>query len=364
MAAKRQRKPIIHLLSVAATCEDMLPALDCANTKALIALIQETVGDSYRVTATASQIEAVENEERGGRIDDAARAREIQKTFANDDIVAAVALRGGAWLTRILPRIDFDVLAQRRRRLAIFGFSELTPLLNIAATYPKVVAYHDLCPGYLIHGMTHHARQRIAELAPGKQFDAVAADAFARGWAAGGFRAEFTRFFEDVVRIIDGRGSTRTLTAEFVRGKPTASRTITVVGGNLTTLITLIGSPYANALHPNGRWLLIEDVRETAARVDRMLSHLSLPGWLQRYEGIMLGDFHDRAGDRTDAVLACLDRHLGKARPPLLVTRDVGHVWPISPLPIGRPFELVPASSRRTNARVTARIPWSRWRTV
>lgn len=364
MVAKDQRKPIIHLLSVAATCEDMLPALDCANTRALIALIQEAVGDAYRVTATASQIEAVEDEDRGGRIDDEARAREIQKMFANDDIVAGVALRGGAWLTRILPRIDFDVLAKRHRPLALFGFSELTPLLNIAAMYPKVVAYHDLCPGYLIHGMTHYARQHIAKLAPGRQFDAVAADAFARGWAAGGFRTEFTRFFEDVVRIIDGRGSTRTLTAEFVRGKPKTGQTITVVGGNLTALITLLGSPFADALQPKGRWLLIEDVRETPARVDRMLSHLSLPGWLQRYEGILLGDFHDRAGDRTDAVLACLDRHLGKMRPPLLVTHDVGHVWPISPLPIGRPFELVPEPHLRASARVTARIPWSRWRTA
>ena len=156
----------------------------------------------------------------------------------------------------------------------------------------------------------------------------------------------------------------RTLTGEFIRGKSTAGGTITVVGGNLTTLIALLGSPYANALHPKGRWLLIEDVRETPARIDRMLSHLSLPGWLQRYEGIILGDFHDRAGDRTAAVLSCLDRHLGKARPPLLVTRDVGHVWPISPLPIGRPFELIPAPDRRASAGVVARIPWSRWRTA
>ena len=109
----------------------MMPALGCRDASELIAKVQESVGDRYLVTGSRSQIEAYEDHRRGGRTDDAARAREIEETFEDSNVVAAIALRGGAWLTRILPLIDFDILERRTKRLAIFGFSEITPLMNI-----------------------------------------------------------------------------------------------------------------------------------------------------------------------------------------------------------------------------------------
>lgn len=367
----RKRKPIIRLLSVASSFKNLLPPLGCRNAKELIQLVQESVGERYRVTGNCTQIEAVEDDHRGGRRDDLSRAREIQSTFANDDIAAAIALRGGAWLTRILPRIDFDVLSRRRNRLALFGFSELTPLINIAAGYKKVFAYHDLCPGFLLAGMTNYARDHIGELTDGTapagrpHPGTESADVFAREWATARFPAEFSGFFKDAVTIIEGRGSKRSVSGVCVRGRITEPRQIRVVGGNLTTLVTLLASPYAAALRPKGRWLLIEDIRESPERVDRLLSHLSLSGWLNQYEGILVGRFYRREGDCTRDVLACLDRHLGgRGGPPVVVTEDVGHVWPISPLPIARPFDLVPLRSPRGRGRLAARFPWSRWRIV
>ncbi len=358
----KNTRPIIRLWSVASSCADMLPLLGCKRTSDLVELVQRAVGDRYRVTADARQIEADEVDDHGGRRDDIARAREIQNTLADDRIVAAVALRGGAWLTRILPLVDFNVLRTRKNRLALFGFSELTPLINIAARYPSVFAYHDLCPGFLRVGMTNYAREHVSTLSRRKLTTPAAIESFAKRWAADRFVDQFSAFFRDVVDIIEGKGSSRSIIARCVHGRINEPVTIKAVGGNLTTLITLLGSPHKRALYPTGRWLVIEDIRERPERVDRMLAHLTLAGMLNRYDGILVGVFYRRAGDCTDATLQCLKHHLAKVHCPIITTKDVGHVWPIAPLPIGRPFKLTPIPT--SPGQLSATIPWFRWRVV
>ena len=378
MAGRVRTKPTIHLLSVASSCKDLLGRLECGGTSALIRFVQEAVGERYRVTGIASLIEAIENDQRGGRRDDAARARDIQRTFADDNVVAAVALRGGSWLTRILNRIDFDVLKKRRKPLALFGFSELTPLVNIAARFARVRAYYDLTPGFLLPAMTHYARRHVAGLSGGMQLpsrarkeapgrpdlDEASADAFASGWATGRFRSEFAAFFKDVVSIIEGRGSCRSLTGRLVRGKLPRRTQVIAVGGNLTLLMPMLASQYAKSLDPKGRWLAIEDFRETPNRIDRMLSALSLSGRLIRYEGILLGSFRIGQADYTEATLACLDQHLRGANTPVVILNEFGHIWPMSPLPLGRPFELQLDQKRRGSATVNVKVPWSSWSIV
>ncbi len=364
MVTSRRSKPVIHLLSVAGSCKSMLPELGCAHARDLIALVQDAVGDRYRVTGSTPQIEAVEDQRRGGRRDDAARVREIERTFADQRIVAAVALRGGAWLTRILGHIDFDILKRRRRGLALFGFSELTSLINIAAQYEKVYAYHDLGPGYLLTGMADYARRNYSTLQTLPDGDPAAKEAFTKGWAAGRFLFEFESFFKDVVAIIEGRGSARKVTGQWIKVKPQVTTKIIVVGGNLTTTVTLMASRFAPAIQPQGRWLLIEDVRETPDRVDRLLAHLSLAGWLTQYRGVLLGRFNDAQEDHTPAVLECLKRHLRRTPLPIVMTKDVGHVWPMSPVPLGRPFCWHTRGTPQKGRAVSAIMPWHDWRVV
>ena len=351
----RRGKPVIHLLPVASSCKKLPSALKCDDAKGVLALVREAVSDRYRVTGNVSLMNAAEEDRRGGRSDDDARVREIERVFSDERIVATVALRGGAWLTRILCSVDFDLLKRRRTPLAIFGFSELTPLINIAARYRCVHAYHDLCPGFLLPGMTEYARRHYRKLGRGK-VRKENAPAFARRWARQRFRDEFAGFFGDVASMLQGRGSCRReITGRWIGPRLAGPKKITVVGGNLTTLVTLLPSPFATALAPKGKWLLLEDVRETPDRVDRLLSHLSLSGYLQHYEGLIVGAFRDTSGDATDAVLECLKRHLPRRSPPIVATNDIGHVWPMSPLPLGRPIELLP----QRDGRVRLRVPWS-----
>jgi len=372
----------------------MLEALDCDSAAELFELVRTMVPAGLRIAGDPTLIEAGEDDERAGRDDDERRAADLTQALADERVAGIVALRGGAWLTRVLPRIDFTVLRRRRTRVALFGFSELTTVLNIAATYRQAVCWYDLGPAFIPTGLAQWARQ-AATSAPADSpahnprglknaarkaslHTTAARNAPSDGgflwtpmlgsppptsdfsrWARGEFRKHLAVYFADVVGMIEGQGSSRRVHGSLVRGRLPARTPAVLVGGTLSVLISLIGTPYARSIFRPGHWLVLEDVNEAPHRLDRMLAHLKLAGILNRCGGLLLGDFHEDDRDRIEQVLASLARLLPRQSPlPIVVSRDFGHTWPMSPLPLGRPV-LLRASGRSADRRVQLEIPWS-----
>ncbi len=86
-----------------------------------------------------------------------------------------------------------------------------------------------------------------------------------------------------------------------------------LLGGNLSVLTRLLGTPYLPSLE--GAVLLLEDVGERPYRLDRMWTHLALAGVFDQVRGIALGEFIDCEepnGDyRSRDVLAALAAEAG-----------------------------------------------------
>jgi muramoyltetrapeptide carboxypeptidase len=298
----------------------------------LVALAQEAVGGTYQVSANEAILEAAEDESRGGRIDDRLRAEDLQQGLADPDVVAVVALRGGAWFTRILPLIDFTVLDRRERRVAVFGFSELTPLVNIVGAHPRGLGVYSMGPAFLTYGMKRYAASRLQLADRG--------GASPEDWMLRRLREEFFAFFRAVTAILEGRGG-GSLTARHVYGAVPPPGEVRFIGGNLTVFSTLIGSRYQECIRPKGRWLVLEDFNDKPERFDRFLAHLTLAGYWEECEGVLLGDFHQQGHDLTGPVLAILTFHLRRdSSLPVLVTSQVGHIWPMTPLPLHVPATL------------------------
>ncbi|MFQ5589678.1 MAG: LD-carboxypeptidase [Phycisphaerae bacterium] len=333
-------RPKIHIIAPAGSCRPFLEAIEVRCASDLIDTVQEAFGSTYVVTGNEALIEAAEEEHRGGRQDDTLRAADIQQALADNHVVAVVLIRGGAWFTRVLPIIDFSVLSARSSRVAVFGFSELTTLVNIVGSYDQGIGVYDMGPAFLTYGLKRHVRQRTAG-GPG------AGDAD-KNWAQARLLPELCTFLRDVAAMIEGRGTSRAVTAELVAGSLGDQCQITVVGGNLTVASTLIGSRYARWFGPEGRWLLIEDFNETPQRIDRLLAHLTVAGLWERCAGVLLGDFHKGYEDLTPAVISMLDHHLPPRHAlPILTTDCVGHVWPMSPLPLHLPLTLEHSGGNR-----------------
>ncbi len=93
---------------------------------------------------------------------------------------------------------------------------------------------------------------------------------------------------ESVLEVLSGKASYEwALEPEQVL-RPGAAKG-RVLGGNLSCLAHLIGTPYMPDM--TGALLLIEDCGEALYRLDRMMNHLKLAGILPRLGAILLGEF-------------------------------------------------------------------------
>jgi muramoyltetrapeptide carboxypeptidase len=107
-----------------------------------------------------------------------------------------------------------------------------------------------------------------------------------------------------------------------------------LVGGNLSLLTRLLGTPYLPPL--DGAVLLLEDVGERPYRLDRMWTHLALAGVFDRVAGLALGAFTDCEEPDGDYpvgdVLAELVAEVGR---PALGALPIGHGAVNQPVPLG-----------------------------
>ena len=101
-----------------------------------------------------------------------------------------------------------------------------------------------------------------------------------------------------------------------------------IIGGNLTVLTSLVGTPYE--LDGKGAILFLEEVGELPYRVDRMLNQLYQNGLLRRVSGIILGDFvgceDDDADGVNDFTLDDVLKHYARiSRKPVIKGVPAGH---------------------------------------
>lgn len=104
-----------------------------------------------------------------------------------------------------------------------------------------------------------------------------------------------------------------------------------VSGGNLSTLCHLLGTPFQPDF--KGHILIIEDRREPAYKIDRMLSQMKLAGCFDGLGGLILGSFEDCG--MMDAILRIVDDIFKEAPVPILAGFDMGHGKPNLTIPMG-----------------------------
>ena len=89
------------------------------------------------------------------------------------------------------------------------------------------------------------------------------------------------------------------------------------------------------------------------------MAHLKLAGFFEQCAGLLIGDFHDQDRDHQETVIELLRYHLVPERDlPIITTRDVGHVWPLAPLPLNWPVTLERVGVEGDKPRVRFIVDW------
>lgn len=147
--------------------------------------------------------------------------------------------------------------------------------------------------------------------------------------------AESAERAENVLRFLSGKAE---FSWEFESGQVLKEGRVEgpVLGGNLTCLSHMIGTPFMPDLA--GALLLIEDCGEALYRLDRMLNHLKLAGILPRLGGILLGEFTNCA-ENGDIYRMVMD-HVRYFDYPVVYGLPFGHGDRNDVIPLASPFLL------------------------
>lgn len=242
---------------------------------------------------------------------DEERAGEINEYLRDTKVRMIMPVRGGFGVSRILDRIDYDAL--RRDPKVIAGYSDLTALHLAAARHARVVTFHSPM------AMRDLWRENEKAYAfPAKSFRrSVFADQYSVGQK--GFVVETPEGHQHST-LVGGRATGRLL------------------GGNLSLVVTLMGTPHA--LEPKGAILFLEDVSEPAYRIDRYLSQLRLGGVLDQVAGVVLGSFTTKEETEEKDTQRVLKEYFGKLKVPVVTDYPVGHTPKNATLPHGALVEL------------------------
>ena len=183
---------------------------------------------------------------------DADRLAELNTVLRDPDLKAVFCVRGGYGTLRLLPRLDYT--AARAHPKLLVGYSDITAL--------QLALFHRA--GW----------RSLSGLMVASDWHAPDPDAERLFWALarGGMPDPLLGPGGEVL------APERPGTAEGV-----------LLGGNLSMLCRLVGTPYLPPLE--GAILFLEDVGEPPYRIDGLLAQLRLAGLLERLGGLLFGRF-------------------------------------------------------------------------
>ena len=223
------------------------------------------------------------------------KAAAFHDLIAEKDISAIFCARGGNGAGMMLEHLDFKLIAKNPK--IIMGYSDVTALLNAIYKKTGIVGFH----GPMGHGLIKQ---------PKKQID----QCFAM------LSGEFAALDMPKVTILK-------------RGKASG----TLLGGNLSVLCSLLGTPYAPNF--NGAILFIEDVGEEMSRIDRNLRHLRNAGIFKQLTGLIVGSFTDiQDKGKTPygfSLKECILNATDGIDIPVLLNAPLGHGKDLYTLPVG-----------------------------
>lgn len=235
---------------------------------------------------------------------DQQRAADFNQAILDPDIKAIFCSRGGYGLSRIVGLLHLDYLAAHPKWLV--GFSDVT-VLHSALFNLHTCTIHAVMPNSF--STTHPDSLLTLRKAL---------------WGEKQVYAESNN--EPNIPGI-GRGN--------------------LVGGNLSMLYALRGTPYEPDFH--GGILFVEDVGEKLYHLDRMMANFMLGGKFDGLQGVVVGGFTDMSDGSTPygkTAYGIISEYLSDKKIPVAFGLSVGHIHRNLALVMGARVEIeVGASS-------------------
>ncbi|NJR71938.1 MAG: LD-carboxypeptidase [Gammaproteobacteria bacterium] len=235
------------------------------------------------------------------------RVSDLHAMFLDRDVKAIWAVRGGSGASQLLPLLDYGLI--RRNAKILVGYSDITALHLALLKHSRLVTFHG--PTASANFTDYTATQLEAVLMHPR---------------------------DETTIYMSQANTTRALTAAEFRLKTIHHGVATgrLIGGNLSVLTALIGTPYAADIRD--AILFLEDVSEAPYRIDRMLTQLNQSQAISTAAGVMLGMFTRVKNDENEPALTmeqALADHFGNINIPAAYGYSFGHIAHQFTIPVG-----------------------------
>jgi muramoyltetrapeptide carboxypeptidase len=225
---------------------------------------------------------------------DAARVHALHDMFRDPTIKAIFTTCGGNGATHLLSSLDYDLIQSHPK--IILGFSDITAILNAITAKTDIATFHGPTLSRFDVLDSEYPDQLITLLTTGRSAPIQCGDVLKSG-------------------SVEGR----------------------LIGGNLSVLQALIGTPYAPDV--DAAILFIEDVGDHLSRYDRMLGQMKNAGWFNRLAGLVIGEFLNTQDNETRPFGFTLEERLLDLLKgydfPITTGAPIGHGKKLVTLPIG-----------------------------
>jgi len=215
----------------------------------------------------------------------------FHEIWRDPEVRAVLAVRGGYGSLRILPAIDYPLILNQPK--VFIGFSDITALHCAIFKETGLVTFH----GPMVTTLAKHDKESLLS------------------------------FFETLTS-----GTCRPITTPSVEILKSGQAAGRLIGGNLTTLVHLLSTPFEVSWRD--KIVFLEDVGEAPYRIDRMLSHLKMAGRFTGIRGLILGSFTN-----------CGDQEMIWSRVMDLFRDEDLPIWANFPIGHGKQNMIVPVGS-------------------
>jgi len=235
------------------------------------------------------------------------RVADLHAMFTDPDVNMIWPIRGGSGCISLLAHLDYALI--RRHPKILLGYSDITALHLAIHKHAGLVTFHGPVASST---MTDYSRAQMM---------AVLAEPQAR----------------TTIPMAPENAQQAASEPHFgIHTHTHGVATGALMGGNLSMVAALAGTPYAADI--KGSILFLEEVNEAPYRIDRWMTQLDLAGGFNHAAALVIG-ICENCGPEHEDVSLTLERTLGLHLHPLTIPAvtgySIGHIRNQCTLPIG-----------------------------
>lgn len=235
------------------------------------------------------------------------RLADLHAMFADPEVKMIWPIRGGSGCISLLSSLDYGLI--RRNPKILLGYSDITALHLAILNKVGLVTFHGpVASSTLADYSREHMMAVLCDPRPTYTIPMAP---------------------ENVVKA-------QTMPHFGIRTLTQGTATGPLLGGNLSIVAALSGTPYAAGFR--GGLLFLEEVDEAPYRLDRWMTQLDLATGFANAAGVMVGVCEDCApepGQRSLTLDQTFDHHLKPLLVPAVTGYSIGHIRHQFTVPMG-----------------------------